>query len=237
MSRIYRAFVNGKEITGHYVNGQEISKVWGGGTLLWEKSNGTVEEEQWWGEYDLYTRFKDPAPYKRAEVGFTVQGKDAPYVYDMAFGFCVRVVNGIYMVSAAAVDNYVLTGVYRNNISMVPACCYSMTTNIGDQILEYPFTSSGGPDRDDVLEEYRLYTKTESEPIYSWGGAFEAKPFWFKDSDKEVSTLSVTPPQIVKNEDDGDKYYYPARVFSNVSEMKRWLLAMRANPDKWWTDK
>lgn len=37
MSRIYRAFVNGKEITHHYLNGQEISKVWGGGVLLWEK--------------------------------------------------------------------------------------------------------------------------------------------------------------------------------------------------------
>lgn len=39
MSRIYRAFVNGKEITRHHVNGKEISKVWGGNTLLWEKQS------------------------------------------------------------------------------------------------------------------------------------------------------------------------------------------------------
>lgn len=39
MSRIYRAFVDGKEITRHHVNGKEISKVWGGGTLLWEKKD------------------------------------------------------------------------------------------------------------------------------------------------------------------------------------------------------
>ena len=38
MSRIYRAFVNGKEITRHYMNEKEVNKVWGGGVLLWEKS-------------------------------------------------------------------------------------------------------------------------------------------------------------------------------------------------------
>ncbi len=37
MSRIYRAFVNGKEITNHYLNGKEISRVYGGGVLLWKK--------------------------------------------------------------------------------------------------------------------------------------------------------------------------------------------------------
>lgn len=191
----YKAFSGGKEIDGFYSGGKEIQEIWGGDTLLWRKKEEVVEEDQWWGEYDLYARFKNPTPYKRAEVGFTTQGRDAPQSYNLAFGFCTRVVNGIYMVTAAAVDNYVLTGQYHNDISMVPACCYSMTANIGDQILEYPYTLSGGPNRDDVLEEYRLYTKSESEPIYSWGGAFEEKPFWFKDSDKQAGVFDVSTPR------------------------------------------
>lgn len=233
----YKAFVAGKEVDSFYSGGKEIQEIWGGDTLLWRKKEDVVEEDQWWGEYDLYARFKNPAPYKRAEVGFTIQGKDAFKSYDMAFGFCTRVVNGIYMVTVGVVDNYVLTGQYLNDISMIPACWYSMTTNSGDRILEYPYTLSGGPNRDDVLEEYRLYTKSESEPIYSWGGAFEEKPFWFKDSDKQAGIFDVSTPQVVSDEETGKYYYYPARLFSNVRDMKNWLLVMRNNPDKWWTDK
>jgi hypothetical protein len=236
----HKAFSGGKEIDGFYSGGKEIQEIWGGDTLLWRKKEEVVAEDQWWGEYDLYARFKNPAPYKRAEVGFTTQGRDAPQSYNLAFGFCTRVVNGIYMVTAAAVDNYVLTGQYHNDISMVPACYYSNTADIGGQVLAYPgidYVDDTASKWDALLKEYRLYTKSESEPIYSWGGAFEEKPFWFKDSDKQAGVFDVSTPQVVSDEETGKYYYYPARLFSNVRDMKNWLLVMRNNPDKWWTDK
>lgn len=232
---IYKAFLNRQEITGFPVNGKETTEIYGGDTLLWRKKEEVIEE-QWWGEYDLYARFKDPTPYKRAEVGFVAHPEYGYHEYNLAFGFCTRVVNGIYMVTAAAVDNYVLTGFYSNRISMVPACWYNMTTNNGDRMLEYLWDSPG-LNKDDVMKEYRLYTKSESEPIYSWGAAFEEKPFWFKDSDKQAGVFDVSTPQVLSDEETGKNYYYPARLFSNVRDMKKWLLEMRNNPDKWWTDK
>lgn len=234
---IYKAFLNRQEITGFPVNGKETTEIYGGNTLLWKKKKEVIEEYQLWGEYDLYARFKDPTPYKRAEVGFTTQGRDADHSYQLAFGFCTRVVNGIYMVTAAAVDDYVLTGQIHNDISMVPACWYGMTAKPEDQMFKFPWDLTGGSSKDDVLKEYRLYTKSESEPIYSWGGAFEEKPFWFKDSDKQAGVFDVSTPQVVSDEETGKYYYYPARLFSNVRDMKNWLLEMRNNPDKWWTDK
>lgn len=38
MSRTYKAFVNGKEINHHYMNGVEINEVWGRGELLWKRN-------------------------------------------------------------------------------------------------------------------------------------------------------------------------------------------------------
>lgn len=230
----YKAFSGGKEIDGFYSGGKEIQEIWGGDTLLWRKKEEVVVEDQWWGEYDLYARFKNPAPYKRAEVCFTVQYKYGVKYYNLAYGFCVRVVNGIYMVTVAAVDNSKLEGIYYNgDTSIVPT--WRLTTDTGDTEFAY----SDSANWDDILKKYSLYnTNPENAPFYSWGGAFEEKPFWFKDSDKQAGVFDVTSPKIAgSDEPEGKYYYYPSRLFSSVGAMKRWLLDMYNNPDKWWTDK
>ena len=58
MSRIYRAFVNGKEITRHYLNGKEINEVWGNGTLLWKK-NGRPFYSQYFIVNDCVSKYGD----------------------------------------------------------------------------------------------------------------------------------------------------------------------------------
>lgn len=143
----YKAFSGGKEIDGFYSGGKEIQEIWGGDTLLWRKKEEVVEEDQWWGEYDLYARFKNPAPYKRAEVCFSVQSKYGVQYANLAYGFCVRVVNGIYMVTAAAVDNSKLEGRYYNgDTSMVPT--WRLTTDTGDTEFAY----SDSANWDDILK-------------------------------------------------------------------------------------
>lgn len=39
MSKIYKAFANGKEITNFYVDGKDTDQVWGGNILLWERQD------------------------------------------------------------------------------------------------------------------------------------------------------------------------------------------------------
>ena len=109
------------------------------------------------------------------------------------------------------------------------------TTDTGDTEFAY----SDSANWDDILKKYSLYnTNPENVPFYSWGGAFEEKSFWFKDSDKQAGVLDVTSPKIAgSDEPEGKYYYYPSRLFSSVGAMKRWLLDMYNNPDKWWTDK
>ena len=97
---IYKAFLNRQEITGFPVNGIETTEIYGGDTLLWRKEKEEIELDQWWDVYELYARFKDPTPYKRAEVGFAIRTAHGYLKGRMAFGFCTRVVNGKYMVTA-----------------------------------------------------------------------------------------------------------------------------------------
>ena len=108
---IYKAFLNRQEITGFPVNGIETTEIYGGDTLLWRKEKEEIELDQWWDVYELYARFKDPTPYKRAEVGFAIRTAHGYLKGRMAFGFCTRVVNGKYMVTAAAVDDYLESGI------------------------------------------------------------------------------------------------------------------------------
>lgn len=147
---IYKAFLNRQEITGFPVNGIETTEIYGGDTLLWRKKKEEIELDQWWDVYELYARFKDPTPYKRAEVGFAIRTAHGYLKGRMAFGFCTRVVNGKYMVTAAAVDDYLESGIYSTEASVLPACRYRQqipdTTGRSDFLLihrEGRISSSG----------------------------------------------------------------------------------------------
>jgi hypothetical protein len=45
MSTIYKAYANGKEITDFVLGGESANQIWGGNTLLWEKSGESLLKE------------------------------------------------------------------------------------------------------------------------------------------------------------------------------------------------
>lgn len=75
MSRIYRAFVNGKKITRHYMNGKEVNKVWGGGELLWEKGSGIPPMKEICAIRTVWTQINDDGTQYPCECEISVRNQ------------------------------------------------------------------------------------------------------------------------------------------------------------------
>ena len=203
MSRSYRAFVNGKEVS-FYSGDKEVKQLWGGDTLIWQKES--VPDIS--ARYAIRFIFKE-AIYNNEklisdEAGFRYWLADSvPVPRKIAYHIKIETYN-----------------TYEKLMVTVGLVFKDMETNYSNRIIVGPYAAHEGIMNGMAFGDSYLPKKGE-DGIYSWGRSYDYSDVYVNRTTSPNTNIGSLLANNVKTirTTDGARYFY------DFEKMKEWLLS------------
>lgn len=212
---IYKAFLNGKEVSDFPINGIDTDEVYGGNTLLWQKYRG----------------FDTPVKYA---IRFIFKKGIYQSVYDEELGDYKKLLvtdeAGYYLFISTS-NPFVPEKIaycikkYKETTHNVDTYYYGVAVGMkstNSTSMAMPYASHEGK-----LNKFTFggsfVLKKDSDGIYSWGGTYEFYELIYPTSIVDADGHTVVGLEVdnVRNITTTDG----AKIFYDLEKMKAWLKA------------
>lgn len=208
MSRSYRAFVNGKEVS-FYSGGKEIKQLWGGDTLIWQKESIPDTSVR----YALRFIFKngvyvkhpdasegDPLILTSDEAGFYIWSNITPKKI-------------AYHIRKAEKPDYLSRRAYEVAVGLT----------VKDSDLKYVMVAPYNARQGNIKgPAYGTWYRTEkgADGVYSWEGNYSYSYVIYVNGTSASSSAALLDDNVKTiRTTDGARYFY------DLEKMKEWLLS------------